>query len=97
MAPLGGRFTAPTLAHRDAAGGAIHTINGGQWLTPDRQTAVPATFTASLEPLAFDCLVMNRFNALGTAKIIRVARRQRGKGQSRPKPELRKKAHAIPE
>ena len=26
--PFCGRFTAPTLAHRDAASGAIHTISG---------------------------------------------------------------------
>ena len=32
MAPLRCVLHRPTLAQRDAAGGAIHTINGEQWL-----------------------------------------------------------------
>ena len=44
----------------------------------DTPTAKPpksrsASFAGSLEPMAFACSVMNRFNALGTADIIRVA------------------------
>ncbi len=30
--------------------------------------------------------LMNRFNVLGTAEIVRAALRQRGKGQSGPRP-----------
>ncbi len=56
-------FAAPTLAHRDAAGGAIHTINGGQRLAPDRQTA----------EIHIRVALINRFNALDTADIVRVA------------------------
>ena len=32
--------------------------------------------------------LMNRFNALGTAESVRVSRRHRGKGPSRPKVEF---------
>ena len=47
MAPLRCVLHRPTLAQRDAAGGAIHTINGEQWLTiqgfrifPDRSRSL---------------------------------------------------------
>tara|TARA_R100000935_G_scaffold573_1_gene2021 strand:+ start:7161 stop:7277 length:117 start_codon:yes stop_codon:yes gene_type:complete len=36
---------------------------------------------------------MNQFNALGTAEIVRAAGRQRGKGQSSLKRELRNNSH----
>jgi hypothetical protein len=60
VAPFGGRFTAPTLAHRDAArrGHPRH-----QWRTPDRQTA----------EIHIRISLMKRFNAPGTAEIVRVA------------------------
>ena len=32
-----------------------------------------ASFAGSLEPVAFACSVINRFNALGTAEIVRMA------------------------
>ena len=41
MAPSVECFAAPTLAHHDAVGGAIHTINGGQGLTLVIEAADP--------------------------------------------------------
>lgn len=41
MAPLRWMLHRPTLAQRDAAGGAIHTINGVHALTPPRRNARP--------------------------------------------------------
>ena len=52
-----------------AAVGDIHL----QDLLPSRQRAELKRFGQSLEPLAFTCSAMNRFNALGTAGIERVA------------------------
>lgn len=51
----------------------------------DRQT------TKILIRIAF----MNRFNALGSAEIVRVACRQRGKGQSRLRPGQSSNAHSM--
>ncbi|WP_321367635.1 hypothetical protein [uncultured Celeribacter sp.] len=50
---------------------------------PDRQTAKPPNRRNRGE---LRVAHINRFNALGTAEIVRVARTRRGKGKSRLKP-----------
>ena len=52
---------------------------------PDRQTAETHIRVA----------LMNRFSALGTAEIVRVARRPQGKGKSRLKHKFCNNAHLF--
>jgi hypothetical protein len=42
-------------------------------LTANPPKYISASFAGSFEPVAFTCSVMNRFNALATAEIVRVA------------------------
>ena len=56
--------------------GPLMDGDGAPWLTPDCQTA----------EIHIRIAPMNRFSALGTAEIIRVARPRWGKGQSHLSP-----------